>query len=503
MGTSIRYLDGAPRYLRVNANDETNLLTLNDDTGGAPRLQFREQGAERHRVTHNPLVGTEGSYQLVSATGRVDVSIDHATGAASSFAAIPTVLVVPVTNSATLAAALADYNGMVTPITISLAAGTYDGTTMMAMDYNYSDITFLGPDVGAGRTAHGINGATIVTAGNDLTPTPDFTDPPAIGGVLRYFDVTTQAYTDFNITNVVAGTYTLDAAPPAAPTTGDTVFVLPAVTINNWPAGALDLGLLWYSSRSTVTFRNVVLSGCRLTNTSVTLPTFSECIFDRSVLIGSATLTVGFITTNLFVFQRLDYFDLTTLRAGTSTFLSDVAGNATNPNAGLLRLSDSCNFQNCLFNAPMRHINVVFGVATIRGSDMYHPTPSVGTGSLLFSRGTSFKVSGTRMTSLVDKQLAQITSGGSLTVQNGTYSGIAAGGTVACFEASKDGRIDLWTCTVSGGGYFISVATSSVASADTVTFGPPAAAINSYIVDGAASAGPLPLISATTGAAIS
>jgi hypothetical protein len=55
----------------------------------------------------------------------------------------------------------------------------------------------------------------------------------------------------------------------------------------------------------------------------------------------------------------------------------------------------------------------------------------------------------------------------------------------------------LYNLTISGGGYFIQARDTGLVATSATTFGPPAGAINSYLIDGAASAGPLPLIGAT------
>lgn len=498
--TSIRHLPGNPRFLRVNANDETNLLTLNDDAGGSPTLQFREQGAERHRVIHNPAVGTEGSYQLVSATGRVDVSIDHETGAASSFAAIPTVLTVAVTDSASFQQALTDYNGIVTPLTISLAAGTYDATTVFNATRNFSDLTIIGPDVGNGFVVEGVNGGTLVSAGNDLTVNPDFVDPPVTGGTIRIFDGATETYSDFTITNVpVVGTYTLSVAPPAAFVTGDAAFVTPAAIINNWPGGVLNMQDVWYGTRSNCIFENVWLDTLQFYSGAIDFQTFSSLDLRRCYLEGQINFfDRGTAAASYTVFTRQNVSSLPDYSLFTCLFLSDAAFNATN--AGLGHISSSGQgsgyIRSCTVVSGIRAAIFTRGVTTITTCH-FLALPTAATTSFIFDRGTPIKIDSSTLTTLRDIALLEGDYGATGGSQTTTFTGIAAAGTTGVLVFRRASQFAMLTATVSGGGYFYDVNASAFLNRNGATEGPPAGAINSYLVDGVASAGPLSIIGAT------
>lgn len=500
MGTSIRYLGGKERFLRVNANDETNLLTLNDDTGGAPRLQFREQGAERHRVEHNPLVGTEGSYQLVSATGRVDVSIDHATGAASSFAAIPTVLTVNVTNSATFQQALTDYNGIVTPITISLAAGTYDATTVFNATRNFSDITIIGPDVGNGFCVHNVGGGTLASAGNDLTVNPDFTDPPTTGGTIRFFDSATETYSDFTITNVpVVGTYTLNAAPPAAFVDGDAAFVTPTAIINNWPGGRLSMESVWYGTRSNCIFQNIWIDTCAFDTSAIDFQTFSALDLRRCYIEGSISFfDRGVFAASYSIFTRQNSSSINDASLFNCLFLSDTAFNANNPTIGFWNTTGqgSVYVRSCTASTGGKMHNMNRGTTNITVCN-YLALPTADTNPFTLSSGGIVKLSTVTFTSLRDITVVEADRGAVYNLQTSTINGIAAAGTTGTIVCRRGSQMGLFTSTVSGGGYFYDVNNSGIMNRTGATEGPPAGAINSYLVDGVASAGPLPIIGAT------
>lgn len=498
--TSIRHLTGAPRYLRVNANDETNLLTLNDDTGGSPTLQFREQGAQRHAVLHNPAVGTEGSYQLVSATGRVDVSIDHATGAASSFAAIPTALTVNVTSSATLQTELDNYDGIVTPITFSLAAGTYDATTVFNTARNFSDVTFTGPDVGYGFTVHGVNGGTLASAGNDLTVNPDFADPPAVNGTLRLFDGATETYSDFTITAIpVVGTYTLSVAPPGAFAVGDTVFVTPAVILNNWAGGVLDMDDIWYGTRSNCVFVNIWLDTVSMATNLIVYQTLSSLDLRRCYLEGNLNFfDRGIVSAAETVFTRQTAHNCYNASFFACCFLSDTAFNAMSPANGHISSTGqgSVYVRSCTGVSGIRMCSLGSGASTITTSFLW-ALPTAETTSFVFSRGGVMKITSSTITVLRDIAAVESDYAGVCSLQTVVINGIAAAGTTGTLICRRAAQMGLFQSTVTGGGYFFDVNNTGMVHRAGTTQGPPAGAINSYLVDAVASAGPLPLIGAT------